>query len=455
MDYKTKERILKNMLEEITKKYDYIMGDYKALEAQYSERLTKDYLTNLLNREGFYHQSTLLMDRIKSQNITDYGVLMIDIDNFKYINNFYGREIGDVVLQEIARLVSDILPKNSIMGRVAGDRFAFFIYDINEEEFIDVSNKLKENIDELKLKIGDSLITISISIGASFSNNFKSFDILWEEALNALSEAKQKGKNTIVFFNDGLQQKSENLMQGRTLALKALEEKDGVIAYIQPIVETVSKKIIGGELLMRLNLDGKIYTPYFFLESALYFNLIDKLEHRFIEFVSKLNFKENLTFFLNKSITRKEKIKVVNNDIQLLKNIKNSRYINFVIEITENSIFENMTLAKDLINNNKETNFAIDDFGSGYTSLGYIHELDIKFLKIDGSMVKAMNTNSKVEAIVKGIVDMSKAIGIKTVAEFIEAKEDHDRCLRLGIDYCQGYYFYKPMPFNEFENLVK
>lgn len=454
MDYKIKERILKNLLVEITKKYDYILGDYKALELQYNERLLKDYLTGLLNREGFIKELIKIHKRCEKENIS-YGIILLDLDNFKYINGFYGSDVGDLFIKSISDILVTTFGSNSIVGRIGGDEFAVAVYDIDERELIDMSNSLKKSIEDFKFIVGDSFITTTASIGISFNKMCKEFGQVFEQAAAALAESKQKGKNSITFYDYTLQQKSEKLIDGKNLILNALSKNGSVISYIQPIVETKTKNIVGGEFLMRLNIDGQIYTPFHFLESAVYFGLMDKLENLMFDFISKFNFRKGFIFFINKTIRKEERLTQIQREIGLLERISSFKNIDFVIEITENSLFENISYVKDFIKISREhnINFAIDDFGSGYTSLRYLYDMDINFLKIDGNLIKEMTKESKMISIMEGIVYISKKLGIKTIAEYVETEDDYRKCLDIGFDYVQGYYFYKPMELEEFLKL--
>lgn len=245
------------------------------------------------------------------------------------------------------------------------------------------------------------------------------------------------------------------MIDGKNLILKALSKNGSVISYIQPIVETKTKNIVGGEFLMRLNIDGQIYTPFHFLESAVYFGLMDKLENLMFDFISKFNFRKGFIFFINKTIRKEERLTQIQKEIGLLERISSFKNIDFVIEITENSLFENISYVKDFIKISREhnINFAIDDFGSGYTSLRYLYDMDINFLKIDGNLIKEMTKESKMISIMEGIVYISKKLGIKTIAEYVETEDDYRKCLDIGFDYVQGYYFYKPMELEEFLKL--
>ncbi|MEZ0324068.1 MAG: bifunctional diguanylate cyclase/phosphodiesterase [Hydrogenothermaceae bacterium] len=458
MDYRLKERILKNILIDITKKYDYIIRDYKACESEYKEGFLKDYLTGLLSKNEFMIQLENIHRRCEQEE-AGYGVLVLDLDDFKYINNFYGQDIGDIFLKEIANIIVKSTPDTSIHSRIEGDRFAVAVYGIKEEEIIKISNDIRRAIEGFRFIVGDNFINSTASIGVSYNKECKNFNQVFEEALSALAESKQKGKNTVTFYNLSLQIKFRNLINGKNLISKALSEENSVIPFIQPIVEANSKRIIGGELLMRLKIDGTVYSPNSFLESAIYFRLINKLETKMLSYIENININfsnGNLLFFLNKSIVKDEEVDMLKPDMDIISKIAKDKSMNFVIEITENSLLDNANkiIEMMIIGRNLNIGFAIDDFGSGYTSLRYLHELDFDFLKIDGNLIKQMSSNPKMEAIVKGIVKISKLLGIKNIAEYIETEEDYRRCVNLGINYCQGYYFYKPMEVEEFLKLI-
>lgn len=235
-----------------------------------------------------------------------------------------------------------------------------------------------------------------------------------------------------------------------------LSHDGSVVPFVQPIVHTKTKDIVGGEFLMRISLEDQLYTPFHFLESAVYFGLIDRLESMMLNSISKYDFRKGLLLFLNRTITKDEKVEIILKDSDLLEKIALSKGVNFVIEITENSLFENIDRIKGMISESKDRkiNFAIDDFGSGYTSLRYLYDLEEDFLKIDGSLIKDIKNQPKKKSILEGIASISKSLGIKTIAEYVETEDDYRYCLDIGIDFCQGYYFYRPMDIETFLRLT-
>lgn len=458
MSYNFKERILKNVLVDLTKQYDSLLLELQSLKKEAKNNYGKDYLTNLLNREGFLLELKKIYEMFKIHS-KQFGIIAIDLDDFKFINLHYGAEIGEIYIVSFSEYLYQQLLKlnyNFLLARFWGNCFVICLEEIHTEDLIKITNQIKREIDNYNFQLGDTALNLTSSIGISISDLNKSPEKVLEEALNALSEAKKKGRNLIQFYDISFQKKLNKIIEGRNLVLDALRKDkfNKVLLYIHPIVDRDTKLIIGGEVLLRLQVDGKVISPIKFLESAIYFGLIYELEEKIIEILKSINFPPNIKIFLNKIMLDQEEEHDFKKKLEILSLIQKEKNISFIIEIVENSIIKNIELIKKNIKfaRNLNIEFAIDDFGDGYTSLKYLYELEVSYLKISGNLIRQMRNSKKSISIVKGIVDISKSLNLKTIAEFVESEEEFNLCKDLGINYIQGYYFYEPIEINEFFN---
>jgi len=189
MNYKIKERILKNLLIEITKKYDYLITEFKTGEINKKTKLMYDYVTELLNRDGLKEKIRLLSQLSKKEN-KKIAVIAVDLDNFKIINTSYGHEIGDMFLKSVADTLSKISGSNWVVARTGGDEFMVVIYGISYISLPAVVEKIKNEIENLKIKIGDSVITTTASFGVSIFDPASNQDIM--ESINKAEVGRKK-----------------------------------------------------------------------------------------------------------------------------------------------------------------------------------------------------------------------------------------------------------------------
>ncbi|GAB6072470.1 hypothetical protein JCM14244_08470 [Venenivibrio stagnispumantis] len=456
------QKILKNLLKEITSRYDYMAKSFSSLKQEVETIKYIDYLTGLLSKEGFLRELGKLIEKAKSENKDKkIFVMTLDLDNFKYINDVYGHEIGDIFLKKIAiNILENIDRSNSILGRTGGDEFCIAIYDVKNEEIIKTAEILLQKIENFSLNLGKNHLKTTASIGISiYPNDALDAKNLILRAEEALYEAKQKGKGIFIVFNKELHDRFRRIEEAKVLLNKAIISKN-VYPFIQPIFDIKSKKFIGGEILLRIK-DGNEFIPaYKFIDVANNFGYIDQLEHIIIEKIideDNLKILEDKFIFINKTIKSEKKAGFIKKEIDIYHTMKKEYNITPVIEITESSFVEYFGILSEFIKKLEEKGIfsALDDFGAGYASFRYLLNLDINILKIDGSLIKDILNNKRSVAIVKAISEISKDFGIKTVAEFVENKEILSVLNILDIDYAQGFYLSKPMSIIDFKNFLK
>ncbi len=454
---KIEEKILKNILLEITDKYDKLLRQYSSINNELKSIKYYDDVTNTLSKEGIKERLESFIKKAKDKD-QKIAVIVIDIDNFKYINDVYGHGVGDIYLSRIASIIKEALPPNGIIGRLAGDSFVVAIYDGSFRDYLIFVEDLLEKISKFYLRFGGSIVKTTVSIGvAIYPQDGLTANSLIALAEQAMYASKSRGKNTYTLFNKGINQEFINIEKIRSMLNKVITKRS-VYPYVQPIYDIKNREIIGGEILLRIEYNGEILPAGKFIGVAEQFGYIDKLEeiafNRIKNSDSIKDFKEKYLFF-NKTITSEEKAKILKNFINEIKSLSITYGIKPVVEITESSFVEYFHVLTNFIEYARKEGvmIALDDFGAGYASFSYLMNLDIDILKIDGSLIKNIIENKKSASIVKAISQIAKDFNIKTIAEYIESKEILERIKSFGIDYAQGYYISKPVELEKFSEI--
>ncbi len=410
-----------------------------------------DSLTGLLNYFGFSKRVSEVLSFLKVHSL----FIIIDFYNFSYINRFYGLEVGDFCLKELAKKLNVLVGKKGIVGRTGGDEFSLFLIDIKAEEVIEWLNKIKALISQ-PLEYKNKLISLEFNAAiVSYPDDGKTFEELWEKVNVLLLETKKKGANVIEIFNSLIENEVEQTFKVNTLIKKALKENLFVF-YYQPYFETKSLKIAGAEALVRIKDNEKLVLPSEFikhLENSPYL----------IEF-ENFNFRKNLENLKNWKIpisinisSKSFKILDFKKIFSDFKETLSAFPFYLILEITEHTLAENIETAKEILKTIKSFNIkiALDDFGVGYSSLNYLKDLPIDILKIDISFTKSLLKDIKTYNIVKTLINLAKDLNLKTIAEGVETEEQLKIYKDLKCDYVQGFFLSSPLPEKEMENLLK
>ncbi len=390
-----------------------------------------DELTLLPNRQK-------LLDDIKK--LIFPKIAIINIDRFKDINDSYGIEIGDSVLKEVAKRLLRFKSLNLNVYRIGGDLFVFLAYgNISEVELFKTCKDFNKYMDEQPINIEDNIFDISATIGIASGR-----DKLISHAEIALMHAKQKNKNIVTFDEDMPIYKNLKKNIELTKDIKYALNNDGILVYAQKIISNKSNKE-KYETLMRMKArDGKIISPFFFLEHAKKAKLYSQMTRRMID--------KSCEYFKNKDIEFSINL--------MIEDILNKNTINFLInkliqtrtaqkvtlEIVESEGIEKFSEVENFIKRLKHLGckIAIDDFGTGYSNFEYVIKLNVDYLKIDGSLIKNIHINNNVKLTVETIINFTKVLNIETVAEFVHCEEVHNIVKELGIDYSQGFLLHEP-----------
>jgi diguanylate cyclase (GGDEF)-like protein len=404
----------------------------KTLELR--EQLYIDALTGLPNRLS-------LIENISS--ISDGALLVINIDDFKEINDFFGHIAGDTVLKEFSSTLLRMFEDNEYikLKRLSGDEFALlFTKKSSLDNFIQIIHQLIFDIEKMIFLYENSEINIRVTIGGTYQ-----IDKALEKADIALKSARKQQKSFLLYDKKlNIEEQYKDNMEWVQKLKKAIEQ-DMIVPFFQPIFDNISGKIVSYECLIRLiDEDNKVVTPHLFLtvakKSRLYSTLTKimiKKSCRYFEYINS-DFSINLSVddILNKDIVDyiKQEIKKYNVADKI------------VFEILESEGIENYEEISLFINEMKKLGcrIAIDDFGSGYSNFEHLLKLNIDYIKIDGSLIKNLNKNASAQITVEIIVDFAKKLNIITVAEFVHSKEVLEKVKELHVGRTQGFFLAEP-----------
>lgn len=397
-----------------------------------NHQLYHDTLTNLPNRKAL--QEELLICKTEM-------LILINIDDFKSINNLYGTNSGDKVIQilgeNLNRYISEF--KHMSLFKLHADEFAI-ISSRMDDLYINIIREIPEYLLKV-IKVNDIEIHTSVSIGISKGSSY-----LLKEADMALKHAKENRKDVVIYNNSmGLYTECQkNILIIEKLRDGILDNK--IYPFFQPIINLENNKISKYECLVRLESDNIILAPSVFLDIAKKSKLYPKITRIMIEKTFEYFKDKEISFTVNLSFSD-----LVDGEItdfiydQLIEyNIGQ----NVVFELLESENIDNSKEVTDFISKVKELGcrIAIDDFGSGYSNFSHLLKLKVDLIKIDGSLIKNIDVDKNSRIITKSIVSFAKELGIQTVAEHVDKASILKVIKEIGIDFGQGYLFGKPEP---------
>ncbi|MFD2111022.1 EAL domain-containing protein [Thiorhodococcus fuscus] len=417
------------------------------LNQYFHEHIAK--LIAKLNQLANYDSLTMLFSRQRLifdiKNVHHFNLAILDIDRFREINDLLGMDAGDELLQATARSLRVHFSKhNYSVYRLNSDEFA--VLDEGPEPLDIFEKQIKDflqHFDEEELPVKGQIVAASITAG--ICNQSHPSPIV--AASTALNHAKSTQLKTAI-YNDALPILNEYQRNLRTTRLirKAIAE-DWIIPYYQPIQDIQTGVVNKYEVLMRIgDAEGRIYHPAEFLEISKRSDTYRRLSTRTITKAIAESSASDVTLSINLSIEDIER-----NDILATLRDLHERYgmTNRVIfEITEQEGFSNPDKIKSFIRETKRlgARFAIDDFGSGFSSFETLIHLDVDFIKIDGSLIRDITTDKNSEIVVETIVEFAEKLGIKTIAEFVADQAIFDTVESMGVHFAQGYLIGKPAP---------
>jgi len=442
------KKIASNVQHAIAKLANVVSDELAELNSNLEKRVEEK--TEYIYKQAYYDKLTGLPNRIslikRLHEESGKIIVLLNIDDFTTINDFYGHIIGDKVLKKLAKLLEQEVKENGgELFKLPSDEFAI-IKDFNHNSK-DIEKGLKEilhRVDEEEFLIGEHYANIRVTLSAAFINKDGSGLI---NADMALKNAKKSAKSYTIFQEDLELAKEYEKNIKIANQIKNAIANDRILPYYQPIFDLQSGKVQKYEALIRLKDDfGDIITPYYFLDISQKVKLYHKLTEIMVEKTFSYFAKNGLDFSINLAFSDILNEKTRNCIFKKMKKYNIASQL--TVEILETQEFTEERAVQKFIKDlyASGATIAIDDFGSGYANFEYLSTIQSDLIKIDGSLIKNIDTNENARLIVETIVSFVKKLNKKTVAEFVHNKAVYDVVKALGIDYVQGYYLGEPKP---------
>ncbi|WP_295051858.1 EAL domain-containing protein [Sulfuricurvum sp.] len=413
----------------------------KELNQKLEHQLHTDYLTSLPNRNA-------LIRDIRTNRF--YALILLNIDNFKEINDFYGHAIGDETLLALAKSIQEAIHNLPMqLYKMPSDEYAITLSQpMNSAQLeaarLSIVNYLQAQYYDLQ---GASIfVTLTMGMDVARSRKSNIIDLL-ANADMALKSAKKR-RLSYQLYDETMQIRQEyqhNILWSKKLK-EAIEEKQFCLHY-QPIFDANTGHIVEHEALIRMiDNNGEIVSPGYFLPAARQSRLYPLLSQFVINEVFTMLETTTHTYSINLSV---DDIFDKPTKELLIQKLRASSHTNrLIFELLESEGIENYPEVSAFISEVKQfgCRIAIDDFGTGYSNFAHIIKLDVDILKIDGSLIRNIDTDTNAQTILIAITEFSKHLGLHTVAEFVHSEAVYNKCRELGIDYLQGYYLGEPKP---------
>jgi len=438
------------------------IGALKQKEAQIEHNAYYDQLTDLPNRLLFNDRLNLAVTQAgrKSRRL---GIMLIDLDDFKKVNDTLGHAAGDLLLKDAGRRLLEVIRAGDTLARTGGDEFTLLLPDIQKpDDVTEVAGRVLQSF-RRGFYIDGNAVYVTPSMGISlFPDDGTDAKTLLKCVDLALLQAKEKDKNTYQFFTSDLNERAVRRLTLENVLREALSS-NWLHVHYQPIVELATGKVVSSEALVRLKDPVRgLIPPVQFISLAEETGLIYPLG----EWVFRTACRQNRTWndgvrgeglrvainlsakqFLQPDLL--DRLKVIFRETQIDPHL-------VTVEITENSIIKNIDASIGILNQLKNlgVNISIDDFGTGYSSLTYLKKLPIDILKIDQSFVQDLLEDPNDASIVNAIISMAHSLNLKVVAEGVENEGQLEALKEQGCNYGQGFLFSRPVAVEEFLPLL-
>lgn len=437
------------------------ISERKRLEAQLSYLANHDSLTGLFNRRYFQAQLEHYLELALERDRESGALVLIDIDDFKDINDTLGHKAGDDLLKNLATLLQEQIEEKDILARLGGDEFAILVPQISLHDVDLIKQKIVGALKNHVVIANGQPVRITASIGATvFPDHGIVADELFAHADLAMYKSKKLGSNCFSLYTPDphwqVQIQSRNFWKNQ---IREALEQNLFVLYCQPILDLQQNTFSCYEILIRmLGKDKEIISPNTFLPIAEECGLISHIDRWVVcqaihLIANQAKVGNNLRLEVNisgKSLSDSELLPMIQQELATT----GINPASLVLEITETAAIADFSQARKFINTLKQIGcqFAIDDFGMGYSSFAQLKHLPVDYLKIDGSFIKNLAKDVLDRHLVKAIVEVARGLSIATIAEFVALPETLQLLHELGVNYAQGYYIGEPMPVAELSN---
>lgn len=400
-----------------------------------------DKLTHLPNR-----------NRLKKDldNNDETTMALINIDKFSTINDLFGESNGDKILESFSEIIKEYFKKDQFKAyRIEADKFAIIIKDkeINVQDFQNLCEEFANHIEKHTFVIEEHEVDLNVTIGIAKAKD----NLAYKYVQRVINYARKMFEQILVYDDSfNIQESFEENIRWVKEVKKGLKNQL-FVGFFQPIVNAQTQEIYKYEALIRyINEEGEVIAPIKFLDIAkkakLYPYIIEIMLNQAINLIKNKNKRVAVNISFDDISSRKTTKKIY----RILK--ENKDLVNKLeFELLESEEISDFDTVTQFIQEVKEfgCSVGVDDFGAGYSNFNMLTNLDIDFVKIDGSLIKEIDQSKNQEIIVNTISTFSKQFGFKTVAEFVSSEDIYQKVKSLDIDYAQGYHFGKPVPFDE------
>ncbi|USD41111.1 EAL domain-containing protein [Vibrio sp. SCSIO 43135] len=431
----------------------------RKLEAQLEYQARYDLLTDTYNRNYFELELDKALKETQSHMRT-HAMLYLDMDQLKVLNDTAGHEAGDAAIQFCASMLEEILPYKALLARMGGDEFSILLKDCTENDAVRLAKQIITTLSEQAFLWDDIRLNLTCSIGIRLIDHTASSpQMVHAQADTACHAAKEEGRNRFNLYcpDDADLQRREREMESVNLVHDALAH-DRIELFAQRILDLSEQQAnMHFEILVRIrNPKGEYISPGIFMPASERYNIAHLIDKQVVtKTLHWLEANPNSLEQLSRCSINLSGHSMGNREFIrfLLHTLETSPVPceKICLEITETAAMSNMNQAIELFTQLKQLGcvIALDDFGSGLSSFGYLKKLPVDVVKIDGIFVRDIDVNEMDYIMVRAINDLAQQMGKKTVAEFVENTQIIDKLQELGVNYAQGYIIGKPKPLAE------
>jgi len=432
------------------------------LTSQLVYQASHDSLTGLINRSEFENRVKEALE-LSRQNDKQNALCYIDLDQFKLVNDTCGHSAGDELLKRLAGDLQTLIRKEDLVARLGGDEFGILLHDCGQAQAQKMAERVRESLHDMHFKWDDKIFDVSASIGLVMINRLSgSLAELLSAADLACYAAKDSGRDVVHVYHADNVEIAEKYRQMQWLprireAIKN-DEFELAIQSVESLGNETSPRIIYEFLLRWPQDDGSMISPGLFIPTAERYDLMRDLDGWVIEnaiaavaqLKTRLQYPTDQMFTINLSGQSVCDPALADFIISTLRRFEVDPQ-SICFEVTETVAIANFSTANEFINNLRGLGcrFALDDFGSGLSSFGYLKRLPLDFLKIDGLFVRDMLDDPVDLAMVRTINDVAKVLKLQTIAEWVEDEATLNSLKSIGIDYAQGFHISRPVMVSE------
>jgi diguanylate cyclase (GGDEF)-like protein len=376
----------------------------------------------------------------------------MDLDNFKLVNDTLGHAAGDQVLYKLTRLLQNMLRTGDLLVRFGGDEFAVLLEGVMAEEAHCIAERMRREVEEYRFLVDGHNFHLTLSIGMVVIDGSHSPGVILSQADTAMYMAKEQGKNRVVAYRheDGVLARLAEDSQWASRVKAALAE-DRFVLHYQPLKRTSDDLVNHYEALVRMiGESGETITPGSFIPVAERYGLMPQLDRWvFKQVIHTLQSMPEIRIFMNlsgSSLADESLTSFIEG--HLTRSGIDPGRLGF--EITETAVVQDMVSAERWVRRIKALGcrFALDDFGAGFNSFIYLHNLSVDQIKIDGYYIRSLENDPTRCALVKAMHALARTMGMETVAEFVENEATLKIIKDIGITYGQGYHIDMPSPLS-------